>query len=365
MIKFVTTDPLYYEQKLIESYETITGRTLQPADPERLLINIIAYGLTVGAINIDETGRQNLLAYASAEKLDALAEFYSIKRLPASSALTTLRFKLDAPLNFDVIIPAGTRVSPDGQIMFATTAQGIIPSGATYVDIQAAACQAGSSANGFQIGQINKLIDSLPYVTSVSNITMSLYGADEEDDERFRERIRISIERFSNAGSKMAYIYHTKSTHQDIEDVSVFSETPGEVKVVVLLKNGELPDNTMLELVREKLSDEKVRPLTDYVVVLAPSVVYYDINLTYYINKNDEAKALMIESAVNSAVNDFILWTKTKIGRDVLPEELISRLKYAGAYRVDIASPAYTKCAISEVAVARNISVFYGGIVDD
>jgi hypothetical protein len=53
------------------------------------------------------------------------------------------------------------------------------------------------------------------------------------------------------------------------------------------------------------------------VIVSAPTVVKYDINFTYYINKKDEAKVSIIQNAVQNAVNDFIAWTKSKIERDV------------------------------------------------
>jgi phage-related baseplate assembly protein len=365
MIKFVITDPLYYEQELIKTYEALTDRTLQPADPERLIINLIAYAMTVIAINIDESARQNLLAYAEGEKLDALAEFYGIKRLQARPAQTILRFSIDTPLNFDVIIPKGTRATPDGNLMFATIEEAKIPAGQLFIDVQAECETPGLIGNGYQIGQIKQLVDPIPYLTSVSNITMSMYGADVEDDERFRERIRLSIERFTNAGSRQAYEFWTKTAHQDIEDVSVYSSSPGVVNVVFILKDGALPDTTIIELVRNFLSDEKIRPLTDKVIVSSPEVIEYDISFTYYINRNDEAKVKFIQNEVEKAVKDFVLWTKIKIGRDILPEELIRRVKEAGAYRIDLSSPTYQKLEINQVAHARNIIITYGGLIED
>ncbi|MDQ7081766.1 MAG: baseplate J/gp47 family protein [Aquificota bacterium] len=112
-MSFTITDPTYYEEELIKTYETLTKRTLQPADPERLLVNLLTYALTLDAINIDLTGKQNLLAYAKGENLDKLAEFYGIKRLPPKPAVTTLRFSTDQPLGFDVVIPKGTKATAD------------------------------------------------------------------------------------------------------------------------------------------------------------------------------------------------------------------------------------------------------------
>lgn len=364
-VKFIETSPELYEQEMIRAYEQITGRALYPADPERLLINLMTYGITLLTIAINETGKQNLLRYATGDKLDALAEFYGVQRLPAKPAITTLRFYIDQVLPFDVVIPQGTRATPDGNLFFATTQEARITAGQTYVDVQAECETPGTIGNGFAPGQINKLVDVLPYVSRVENITMSLYGVEEEDDERFRERIRISIERFSNAGSREAYIFHTKTAHQDIEDVEVFSPSPGVVKVLFLMKGGQIPTQDMISLVQSYLSDEKVRPLTDQVFVEAPTIINYSVNLTYYIHRKDEARVSEISARVYQAVQDFIDWTGKKIGRDILPEELIARVKEAGAYRVVVNSPAYTPIARDQVAKGVIETITYGGFVDD
>lgn len=365
MAEFVNTDAIYYEKLLIDAYQQITGRTLYPADPERLLINLQTYASTLLAIAINETAKQNLLAYATDKNLDKLAEFYGVVRLQAKASKTTLRFYLDQPLSFDIVIPAGTRATPDGNIYFATLQEAKIPAGSLFVDVLAVCNVAGSAGNNFSIGQINKLVDTLPYITKVENITTSMYGTDLEDDERFRERIRLSIERFSNAGSRQAYIYHTLSAHQDIEDVEVYSPNPGQVKVIFTLKNGAIPNADMINAVANYLSSEKVRPLTDQVIVSAPQVVNYDINFTYYVNKKDEAKVSIIQTAVQNAVNDFVNWTKSKIGRDVLPEQLISRVKQAGAYAIDLTAPSKQQLTIEQIAYANNINIIYGGLTND
>ncbi len=199
-IKFIETNPTVYESQLIKFYEEMTGRTLNPADPERLIINLLTYAITLCAINIDETGRLNLLATSRGEYLDRLGELVGCARLLPQKARTTIRFSLAEPLNFDVIIPQGTRVGADEENVFYTLKEAKIVAGSTYVDVEAEFIEAGTKGNGFAIGQINKLIDPIPYIKSAVNITMSMYGTDIESDERYRERIRESLERFSTAG---------------------------------------------------------------------------------------------------------------------------------------------------------------------
>ncbi|MCS7317301.1 MAG: baseplate J/gp47 family protein [Candidatus Dojkabacteria bacterium] len=362
LVKFVDTDPLLYESQLILAYENITQRTLNPADPERLMINLLTYVLTVISINIDYAGRMNLISTAQNDYLDKLGELFGCIRLPTQKSKTTIRFFVSSTLSFDVTIPQNTRVATDNDNYFYTLYEAKILAGNLYTDVQAEFFQAGSLGNNFAIGQVNKLIDVIPYISSVHNITMSMYGTDIEDDQRYRERIKMSLNSFSTAGPKSSYIYHTKSAHQDISDVSVWSNIPGQVNISFLLKNGQIPDNTMLTLVSSYLNDDKIRPLTDTVIIQAPNVINYNINLTYYIEKDFLPTQSNIHSQVNHKINDFVSWTK-KLGRDILPEKLTDFImSIYGIHSLDILSPSKTSVENYQVAFPQNISYSYGGV---
>ena len=364
-IDFIKVDSKDIERSIFSSYETMTGRKLYPGNPERLFLEAIAYNIGLLKWDINYSAKQNLLAYAEGDKLDYLGELLGVERLQPVSASATFRFYLSETVSFDVVIPKGTQISGNN-LIFSTSDELKIKAGDEYGDVVAYCTSKGTIGNGYLPGQINTLVNPIPYVKNAENITTTMGGADTEDDEHLRERIRLAPERFSNAGSKGAYIFHTKSAHQDIEDVSVYSLNPGEVDIVFLLKDGALPDSDMIQTVEDYLNDEKIRPLTDKVVVSSPDVVKYDISFTYYIHKDYSALVSDIESKVSEAVNDFIYYQKTKIGRDVLPEELIARLKTVeGVYRIELSSPAYIKIEQNQVAQADSISFNYGGVMDD
>jgi len=215
LINFVDTDSLQIEQKLINAYETTTGRTLQPADPERLLINVITYALTTIKFDINYTANQNLLAFATGDALDRLGELVGVYRLPAQPARTTLRFYTDSPKTFDIVIPAETKATPDQKIFFKTVKEVILKAGDTFVDVEAECETEGTIGNGFLPGQINMLSTPIPYIVKVENITTSMYGTDVESDEHLRERIRLAPEKGAN-GTEWAYAYHTKSAHTEL-----------------------------------------------------------------------------------------------------------------------------------------------------
>ena len=264
--------------ELREKWKQLTGVYPLPSYPEDFILDTILYRDLVLINYINERFSSQFLSYAKGEDLDRLAEFYGIKRLPPRPAITTLRFTLSKPTT----VPKGTKVASKTGVIFETAET---VSGDTQVEVQAVCTKAGKEGNGFLPGEISILLDPIEGVLKVENITISTGGADTEDDDRFRERIRLSLERFSTAGPKEAYEFHTKSVHQDIEDVSVFSPQPGHVKVVFIMKNGELPSPEIITLVQEHLNDEKIRPLTDYVIVSSPQVVNYNVDITYYVHK--------------------------------------------------------------------------------
>ena len=354
------------ETAVIATYEAVARVTLQPGDPVRLFLESLAYVLSVQNGLIDLAGRQNLLAYARGGHLDHLGAPMGVSRIRPQPARTTVRFEVDEPLAFDVPIPAGTRVTTQsGGIMFATLAGAVLPAGALSVETSAKATEPGASGNGLLPGQICRLVDPLPYVTRVSNVATTLSGCDEEGDERFRERIRMAPESFSVAGPNGAYEARVRAVSGDIAAVSVTSPTPGVVDVRFVLTDGELPDAAMIEEVENALTPKDVRPLTDKVLVGPPETVDYALAGKWFLSSSDTTLLSSITRAVDAAVEGYRLWQRSKPGRDINPDELVARLKAAGAKRVELAEPAFRRLAETEIARETSVSMAFGGVEDE
>ena len=99
-------------------------------------------------------------------------------------------------------------------------------------------------------------------------------------------------------------------------------------------------------------------------IVSAPAQDDYTIALAYYIKKSDSASAAAIQKAVNEAVEAYKLW-QSRIGRDINPSELISRIMQAGARRVAVTAPAYTAVQAGHIAKCTTADITYGGLEDD
>ena len=361
-IHFVDTDTNTVVNALIQSYEAFTGRTLYPADPARLFILWVADIIIQERVNIDFSARQNVPRYAEGEYLDSLAElFKDAYRLEPEKAKTTLRFTLSIPLEVATIVPAGTRVTVDGEIIFQTMQALTIPAGDLFGDVEAECQTAGEIGNGFVPGQITQLIDIFPYFGSVENVSESDGGADEESDAAFYERMRESVETFSTAGPLGAYEYYAKSASALIVDVKATSPEPGEVDVRVLLSGGQLPGEEILKEVLDILNADKVRPLTDHVTVAAPETVPYDIDFTYWTQEGGAVSDDKVAENIAAAVQAFKEWQGAKMGRDVNPSYLISLLMQAGAKRVKVRSPVDTVVPDNAVAVIEETAVVNGG----
>jgi len=370
-VTFVQSDIGTILNDMITDYENSyfeqTGDkiTLYPGDPIRIFLYSQALREFQLRQLIDFSAKQNLLKYASGAFLDNLGAFQDTERTQINYATVPIQFNLSAPQSTIQIIPVGTRVSAASNIYFATTEDIQVPAGDISITTILTCTTGGTIGNGFIPGQINVLSDPLSWISSVINSDISQGGADKEDDDSYRENIRQAPESFSVAGPSGAYEYLAKRYNPSIGDVKVSSPSPGVVDIRILLNYGELPTLTLLQGLKTYLSDKERRPLTDNITTNAPDIVNYDINLTYYISSVDSAAASTIQTKVNQAVQDYILWQKSKIGRDINDDELKTRIKNAGAKRTVITSPVYTKLATIQAANSKNVTVNYGGFEDD
>ena len=358
-----------------EAYEEQYGipRILAPGDPVRLFLLTVADVVIHQRNLIDYTGKMNLLAFAKDGFLDHIGALVDTWRLPGGAAMTTIRFILSTPLAYRIIIPAGIRMTAGDQVYFATAGAVEVPEGETLAEVGAICLKSGTIGNGYLPGQLKILVDPLPWIKSVENITLTAGGADIEDNESFRERIQLAPEHFSVAGPKGAYRYWAKTAHADIGDVGVFGPEdgnieprvePGQVHIYPLMKNGDIPTQEILDLVYDICNAEDVRPDTDYVFVLEPLVVTCDLSVEYWIDRKNAALATTIRRAVENAVEEWIMWQQGELGRDLNPSELNHRMVAAGAKRTEISLPAFTVLKGNEVAKVENREVRYGGIED-
>ncbi len=352
-----------------EEYMTkATGQTvtLPRSSPHRGVLYAAALQIYQAFQYIDRAGKQSLLKYSYSDFLDNLGLLKGVTRSPATAAVTTLRFTVSAVRQVATAIPKGTRVSAGGSVYFATDEYAEIPAGGSTVDVPATCTDAGTEGNDLAAGDLTIMVDPLPYVASVVNTTATEGGTDVESDDDLAERIYLAPGAYSTAGPEDGYLFHAKQFNPSIGDVVATSnQAAGTVDIVFIMSDGKTPGTEMINGLKEYLNGKTRRPMTDLVNVSAPAEVTYTVDLTYYINRSDSARAVAIQEAVQTAVADYLTWQRT-IGRDINPSKLVALVMAAGAKRVTVTAPTYTTVdAIKVSALSGSPTISYGGLEDD
>lgn len=335
---FITRDSDAITAEMIAAYEAETGKSLQPAQVERVLINLIAYRETLIRIGIQEAAKQNLVEYAVFPIIDYIGELVDVERLEAQAAICTIRFTLTETQAFAVTVPAGARVeTKDGLLVFATDENLAIAAGAAYGDVSATCQTAGIDGNGYTAGEVASLIDVVANIESAANTTTTAGGSDEENDDALRARIKLAPEKYSNAGSYGAYKYWAFTAHPDVIDVAVTSPVPGTVNVYPLAKDGT-PSQAILDAVDATCSAETIRPLCDTVQVLAPTEKTFSVvaNVTLF----NTADGQTVQTAVVAALEACAEIHRSMLGRDVVLTQIIAMINgVEGVYKTELVAP--------------------------
>lgn len=366
---FTTTDANELYDEVIEKLQSDVGETLYPGDERRIFGESLC-GLWVILYNtIDNVAKQTFLRWARNEILDAIGDmFYQTYRLQAEPAKTTLRYSINDYFDRDITISAGTRAETGDGKCFATDIDAVIRIGELSVDIPATAIEGGSDYNGYLSGSIVTMTDLVSFVDAVTNLTTTSDGTDVEKDDAYRERIRLAMDRPSNAASRNGIIYFVKSADVLISDVCVTTPKENHIDVSFVLSNGNLPDENLISTVESIVLRDDVRAMNDVITVKSPDPIEYDINIKYYVAAENEASAVQaIEETsyvdetgaiCTGAIEQYRLWQDSKIKRDINPDKLIKLILDAGADRVQIISPTYLEIKDHEVAhFSGNITI--------
>jgi phage-related baseplate assembly protein len=185
-----------------------------------------------------------------------------------------------------------------------------------------------------------------------------------EMDDRFRRRIQLAPEAFSVAGPEGAYQYHALTVAPWARDVSAVSRRPGVVRVTVL-KEGPDPMPTLAEreAVRLHLKDEAIRPLTDVVEVMPPTIRRTRIaaKLTLYPGPDGE----MVRHRSLAAVTSWVEKNRM-LGMNLRRSALYAALHQEGVHSVDLVSPAEDLVLdITEVYAIEAVEVSVSSIRDE
>lgn len=416
-INFLEVDTGKILDDVLRGLEKYVQEPLFPGDERRIFGEALAMVIGAMFQTINDGCRQRLLRYARDEVLDALGENRGIQRIQPTPAETVLQFSVEIPLRNNVIIPSGLRVTGPSNLYFKTTQTVVLQAGTKSVNVIAECVDGGSHANEIEVGQLDTIVDvsEIPQIKTVSNLIETHGGGDTETDDALRERIRTA-ENAASCGTQSSYKSWTLSANSRISDAVISTGTEhvtiekpvvdgkvylcapalisgtlesendftilssdddglitlsvdpdldsitlkfertryGVVTVMPIMAGGEVPDEDVLNDVREVLSRPEVKPLTDKVEVLAPDRVPYDIELEYWTTSLEEAASVQTIEGDGGSIDDYIYWQDSTT-QDINPDQLAKRVLCphdggTGATRVKVIKPEYRVLSQSEVA---------------
>jgi len=352
---FIDRDPATIIAEMKADYETRTGRTLEPAQVEMLLINGWAYRESLVRNQVQDAALQNLVAFARFPALDYLGELVGVVRLPSQAAQTTILLTL-VEGHGDIVIPSGLRVSSsDGRTVFALIQDYTVLAADNTVSVTAIAQSNGVSGNDYELGAISTILDPQPYLATAANTTVSEGGSDEESDDQLRERIRLAPNSFSVAGPYKAYEFHTFSASPLIIDVAVDNRyyvsgdtipagksvgdvIPGTVDVFPLMSDLTETPSEILDLVESKLNADRIRPLNDKVRAVSPTSVdtVITVGLILYAGTVQADILPVVEAALEAFRNG----RRKLLGQDVVIDQIKAVCMVDGVYKANVTVPA-------------------------
>ena len=177
-----------FRAAMVAAYEEKSGFAPADASDLGLRLSVLAAQLESldSALAVAEDGA--FPQTASGKSLDLLAQGRGLERRAALPAGGHLRFARTTPATEDIPVPAGTLCAGAGALRFKTTQDATLEQGETEVLVPAVALQAGPEGN-VPAGAVRVLLSSLPGVVSVGNPAPFAGGAQQECDERLRERL--------------------------------------------------------------------------------------------------------------------------------------------------------------------------------
>jgi len=344
MYNFLDTDPESIREELTDIYRTVSGESAPPTGSDAdLLIAFLAFVISAERQEKNKAISKNFIEYAEGEDLDRIGVQQTGRaRGQAVRARTTLEFSVPDAAGADITIPAGTRATADGVLFFATTADCVIAAGETKTQAQAECTVAGAFGNGIPAGGVNRIADTLPGVSAVTNVGVTHAGADIETDEEYRESLWASYGGFSTAGSEAGYLYYAKEASAAVEEASV--DTDGAGKVMIRITPA---DEGLAAEVQEYFDALDVKGFTDTVEVSAADVVRIHVQVSYTVAREDRAREAQIDADVQQAAADYLSWQCGHLNRGVNVDRLRQYMYNAGADTVSV-SRMYAKAPGSE-----------------
>lgn len=160
-----------------------------------------------------------------------------------------------------------------------------------------------------------------------------------EENADLRYRTQLAPQSMSVAGPEGAYISHARNAHGLVLDASATSPAPCQVVVTVLSRNGNgsIQDGDgILDAVRDALTADDVRPLTDEVIVQGAEIQEWavDATLVFFAGPDRSVALAAAQKAMAKYAADM-----HRLGMEITLDGVYAAARQAGVQKVKLRSP--------------------------
>ena len=314
---------------MVMAYIQAGGDILYPGDEKEMLLRGVEQIIMQCFAGIDNALRMDTLRYAVRDYLDIYGEKRNCYRIQAAAAKATVTIVTNAT-GEAATLHAGTAMTQDGSI-FWTLDEDISLSGSQETFTAGiTASTPGIAGNGLTTGMEMGMVIQNPAINSVTVATDATGGQNEEDDETYRERIRIYGLAAVTTGPEDQYEKAAMEASSRVVDAAAVNGGAGKVNVFILPDSND-STAALIAAVEAALSPDDVRPLNDQVTVALATAKSYTLKINYAVYSGQNVSA-----AISQAVNEYKDWQNKTIGRAFNPDRLKALLYQAGCNYVEI-----------------------------
>lgn len=303
-----------------------------PSSPHVVLLEAFLWACGLMQYKINQVPAQNLIAFA---------RLFRIELRDATAATTTLHFTVAPPPGSGATIPAGAEVATaEGDIVFRTDAELVIPVGSTGGEVSATRTATGATT--LSPDTLTNLLDSVAWVTAVTNPEAVESGSD-------KESVTSALERARNYQRRAERLVSAR----DIEDAILEEVLGGNgiVRAFPLVKDGDFGQSqaghtTVVVMTRagEAVSSEIKRRIGGLLVQAVGSQFIYlkdptfvGFNVTANIKLTGLSTQSVTVAAVEKSLRAFYAASSGNFGRTILRSEIIALIE--GTSGVDRIEP--------------------------
>lgn len=326
-LHYLTYEPDEIMTEMMLAYVNAGGSIIRAGDEKEMLLRGVQSVIMQAFAGMDNALRMSTLRYAVGDYLDVIGENRFCPRLEATKATAQITITTAATGEVETI-PAGNVVTEDGVLLFTTDDDITLPGTAGTLTANITAEQDGAKGNGLSQGAVMQFLANFDGVSAVTCSIAASGGQNREEDEEYRERIRVYGLSAVTTGPSEPYESLAKATSSEIIDAKAIHGDDLDVEIYLILKEGASAA-TIKAQVAAACSPKDKRPLNDNVIVDTATDKAYTLVVKYA-----GVDTTNLAEAVAAAVTKYQAWQDNVIGQPFNPDILKSYLYQAGCTQV-------------------------------